>query len=194
MRKLILQTQVSIDGFMGRADGQLDWATFSWDDALKDYVQALTASMDMILLGHTLAQGFIPYWASVAANPDDPQHAFGKTMTDTAKIVFSRTLSPEAFAAAAWPNTSLLPEATPEAIAALKANAGANIIVYGGTTFASALIRENLIDEYHLFVNPAAIGTGLPLFAGVQGSLKLQAVACKLFACGVAVLHYQKEA
>ena len=42
----------------------------------------------------------------------------------------------------------------------VKSEKGKDIIVYGGPAFASSLIRAGLIDEFHLFVNPAALGKG----------------------------------
>ena len=66
-----------------------------------------------------------------------------------------------------------------------------DIIAYGGGTFVSALIREGLIDEYHLFVNPIALGGGMPIFEGLDHDLPLTLVEARPFACGIVVLHYQ---
>ena len=67
MRKLKLQVQVSIDSFVGGPAGEMDFMEWNWDQALKDYVTNLTAPVDLIVMGKNLAQGFIPYWAKVAA-------------------------------------------------------------------------------------------------------------------------------
>ena len=42
-------------------------------------------------------------------------------------------------------------------------------LAYGGAAFVSALIRENLIDDLYLFVNPVALGSGLAIFTGRTG-------------------------
>jgi len=42
------------------------------------------------------------------------------------------------------------------------------IIVYGGASFDSSLIKENLIDEYYLFINPVAIGNGKTIFKDLK--------------------------
>ncbi|MGP1685133.1 MAG: dihydrofolate reductase family protein, partial [Giesbergeria sp.] len=60
MRKLKLQVQISIDGFIAGPKGEMDWMVWDWDDALKQYVSDITEPVDTILLGRTLAQGFIP--------------------------------------------------------------------------------------------------------------------------------------
>jgi dihydrofolate reductase len=46
----------------------------------------------------------------------------------------------------------------------LKSQTGDDIIAYGGTTFVSSLIKHDLIDEFHLFINPVAVGKGMPIF------------------------------
>jgi dihydrofolate reductase len=67
MRKLKLQVQMTVDGFIAGPNGEMDWLTFNWDNELKEYVGALTEPVDSIVLGRKLAQGFIPHWA---ANPE----------------------------------------------------------------------------------------------------------------------------
>ncbi|HEV7378612.1 MAG TPA: dihydrofolate reductase family protein, partial [Dyadobacter sp.] len=69
---------------------------------------------------------------------------------------------------------------------------GKDIIVYGGSDFVSSLINEDLIDEYHLLVNPVGMGEGLPVF-GFQGKPKnLKLIKTQSFDCGIALLHYER--
>jgi dihydrofolate reductase len=188
MRTLKLQVQMTLDGFIAGANGGMDWMTFDWDDALKQYVADLTEPIDTIVLGRKLAQGFIPHWAGVAANPDDPEVLAGKKYTETPKVVFSKTL-----AKSEWANTTLATGDIVEEIIALKQQSGADIIAYGGSNFVSNLIKHNLIDEYHLFVNPTAIGRGMPIFAGLTANLKLNLVKTAAFDCGIIVLCYKPQ-
>ena len=187
MRKLKLQVQMSVDGRIARTDGVLDFLVWQWDEALEQYVDDLTGPVDCIVLGRKLAEGFIPHWANVAANPDDPQAASGRKFTDTPKVVFSETL-----AESPWDNTVVARSLVDE-ISRLKQQDGQDIIAYGGGTFVSALIREGLIDEYHLFVNPIALGRGMTIFEGLEDDLPLTLVEAIPFACGIVVLHYQPK-
>jgi dihydrofolate reductase len=186
MRTLKLQTQISIDGFIAGTNGEMDWMKWNWDDPLKKYVADLTEPVDTIILGRNLAQGFIPHWAGVAANPDDPEVLAGKKYTETLKVVFSKTLTKSD-----WANTTLATGEITDEIKRLKAQTGGDIIAYGGSHFVSNLIKHNLIDEYHLFVNPTAIGRGMHIFAGLQANLSLQLVKATAFECGIVVLCYK---
>jgi dihydrofolate reductase len=179
MRKLKLQMQLSMDGFVAGPEGQMDWMVSNWDDDLKAYVKQITEPVDCIILGRKLAQGFIPYWA---ANPD----AEGASIfNNTRKVIFTHTLDkPE------WNNTILAKGDVADEIAKLKTQQGGDIIVYGGASFVSSLIEKRLIDELHLFINPAAIGKGMPIFN--QGSRSLFTLAgSKAFNCGIVSLCYK---
>ena len=184
MRKVKLQMQLSIDGFVARPSGELDWMIWDWDDELKNYVGAITDSIDCILLGRKLAEGFIPYWESVAADPDNPEFEAGKIFQETPKIVFSKTLEKTE-----WKNTQLTKDDVAEEITYLKKQQGKDIIVYGGASFVNALIRNDIIDEYYFFVNPVAIGKGLSIFTDLEQKMKL--VNAKSFECGIALLCYK---
>ena len=185
MRKLKLQVQISVDGFIGGPNGEMDWLVCPWDQELEAYVTALTEPVDTIVLGRKLAEGFIPYWATVAADADNPEVEAGRKFTDTPKVVFSRTLTESA-----WANTTLATTELAEAIRQLKQQPGGDIMAYGGARFVAALIAHDLIDEYYLLVNPVAIGRGLPIFDQLAGQQALQLVEARSFPCGIVVQHY----
>lgn len=186
MRKLKLQVQMTVDGFIAGPNGEMDWITFNWDDRLKEYVTELTESMGQIVLGRKLAQGFIPHWAVVAEDPEHEEYLAGVKFTETPKIVFTKTLDESA-----WDNTVLAKGDLVEEINRLKNQEGPDIIAYGGATFVSNLIKHNLIDAYHLFVNPVAIGSGLAIFKELTHKQDLALIESMSFACGIVVLHYE---
>ena len=72
-------------------------------------------------------------------------------------------------------------------MARLKGEPGKDIIVYGGSRTVADLIAGRLIDEFYLFVNPAAIGRGLSIFDKVA----LVLVESRAFDCGIVLLHYR---
>jgi dihydrofolate reductase len=161
---------------------------WDWDDDLKQYVTALTEPVDCIVLGRKLAQGFIPHWAGVAADPNHPEHSAGIKFTDTPKVVFSQTLEKSD-----WANTVLAKGDLVDEIAKLKKQDGQDIIAYGGATFVSALIKDGLIDEFHLFINPTAIGSGMAIFKEMDRKQNLVLVKSTAFDCGIVVLYYQPK-
>ena len=186
MRKLKLQVQISVDGFVAGPLGEMDWMNMNWSDDIKDYVTELTRPVDTILLGRKLAEGFIPHWAAIAGNPDTADD-FSRKMTDTFKLVFSKTTaSPE------WPNTAVTGGELVQEVKQQKEKEGGDIIVYGGASFVSSLIKEGLIDEFHLFVNPVVLGDGMPVFRELQHRQALQLRDSRAFDCGIVVLSYER--
>jgi dihydrofolate reductase len=184
MRKLKLQVQISLDGFVADENSGLDWMVWDWDDELKNYVAALHVPVDLILMGRNMMPGFIDAWN---AQVDDPESGeIARKMVDTPKIVFSHSLK-----SSDWINTTIENGDLTEVVTKLKTGTGGDIIVYGGASFVSALIKNNLIDEYHLFVNPVALGKGLPIFGDLKDRLKLKFVKAESFASGIVDLCYQ---
>ena len=185
MRKLKLQVQMSINGYICGPNDELDFMVWDWDDELKQYVSLLTEPVDCIVMGRKLAEGFIPHWANVAANPNHPEFTDGQKFTNTSKVVFTKTLT-----RSAWDNTVLAKGDLVAEIAQLKSQPGKDIIAYGGATFVSALIKHNLIDEYHLFINPVAIGKGRSIFDTLDQQRNLTLVKATAFPCGIVLLNY----
>ncbi len=183
-RKLKLQVQMSVDGFVGGPNGELDWMNMNWDNKILNYVNELTDSVDTILLGRKMTDGFVSYWTNV--KPDSPEYPFARKMVDKPKYVFTKTLQKSN-----WENTKIVKGDLSEEITALKKKSGKDIIVYGGSTFVSSLIKNNLIDEYHLFINPSAIGKGLTIFGGLNSKHDLKLEKSIDFDCGI-VLNYYK--
>ncbi|MET8990282.1 dihydrofolate reductase family protein [Nonomuraea wenchangensis] len=180
MRKLLLQVQVSADAYMASPNGELDWLTYPWTDDLGDHINALTANVDTIVLGRRLAEGFIPAWA--AGPPGEDQKSID-WMNQTPKVVISRTLTESP-----WENATIAGGDLAETIKELKARPGGDLIVYGGGTLVASLAEADLIDEYHLFVNPTAIGSGMPVFPGRR---QLRLASARPFGCGITAMHYE---
>ncbi len=123
MRRLKLQMQMTLDGFVAGPDGQLDWMTFAMDDKLLAFINHLTDTSDTILLGRKMTPGFITYWEGVITQPNSPEYAFARKMVDTPKVVFSKSLSQ-----VAGQNVRVEGGDMVEAVIQLKSLAGKDII------------------------------------------------------------------
>ena len=185
MRKLKLQVQITLDGFIAGPNGEMDWLVYNWGEDINRYVAELTEPVSTILLGRKLAEGFIGAWESRAVDPETADAGTHK-MNNTPKVVFSRQLE-----RINGKNVTLNRGDIVEEINALKQQESGDLIAYGGGDFASSLIKNNLIDDYYLFVNPVALGKGMPIFGELNNRLSLRLVEAKPFACGIVVLHYQ---
>ena len=181
MRKLKLHMNVSVDGFVSGPNGELDWMTSTGDD-LRAIIDQLTDSSDTILLGRKMTEGFVTYWENEVARGSGWARELGAKMVSMQKVMFSREVR-----SAAGKNLRVENGPLPEAVNALKRQSGKDIVVYGGAGFVSSLIQYALIDEYHLFVNPTAIGNGKRIF-GI--CTKLDLPASRACASGVVVNTY----
>jgi dihydrofolate reductase len=185
--KLKLQVQMSIDGYIAGPNGEMDWMVWDWDDKLKKYVFELTEPVDTIILGRKMTDGFVSYWSDIMMTKRaDPFYEFSKKMIETPKVVFTKTLKKSQ-----WVNTALATGNLTDEIIELKSEKGRDIIVYGGASFDSSLIKAGLIDEFHLFINPVAIGSGMAIFKDIKEIQKLTMVKSTPFDCGIVELHYE---
>jgi dihydrofolate reductase len=157
MRKLKLQVQISIDGYIAGPNDEMDWLIR--DSKNLKYIHEIAESVDTILIGWKMVDEFIPYWTDVMKKSDNPWNAFAKKMIEIPKVVFTKTLNKSK-----WGNTELAKWDLKDEVTKLKSQNGKDILVYGGTSFDSPLIKEKLVDGFYLFVNPIVIGNGKTIF------------------------------
>lgn len=183
MRKLKLQMQITVDGFVAGPAGQLDWMTWEMDEKLIGFINHLTDTSDTILMGRKMAPDFIKYWEGVKA--DSPEYEFAQKMVNMPKIVFSRTVKHMDGKNVRVENRPVVDE-----VNELKAKGSKDIVVYGGATFVSSLIEADLIDEMNLFVNPIAIAEGMRIF---KSRKPLALKSSTAYASGIVVNTYSKR-
>lgn len=184
MRKLKLQMNISLDGFISGQTGELDWITEEMDVRQLERLQGLTDGMDTIIMGRKMAAGFTSYWENVLDNQhDSPEYPYAKKFVDTPKIVFSKTMENIDGRNITVENGNLM-----SAVNKLKQQPGKDIIVYGGGTFVSELIDNQLIDELHLFINPTALGSGLRIFKSRQTFKLIDSIFCSN---GIVINQYE---
>jgi dihydrofolate reductase len=188
MRKLKLQMQISVDGFnsTGPNDEQ-KWATWAWDEIKQDVLD-LASSCDTELIGRKLAVDYIPFWTDTLTQPESMMYEAAKVKAGQKKIVFTKTLDKSV-----WENTELAKGDLKDEVNKLKNQRGKDIIVYGGSSFVADLVKESLIDEFYLFVNPVALGQGVPIFDKLKEWQHLNLVKSKTFDCGIILIHYERR-
>jgi dihydrofolate reductase len=106
-------------------------------------------------------------------------------MNEIPKVVFSRTLK----TTDDWP-ARIAGGDTAEEIAKLKAEPGKDLVAAGGTEFMHSLIKLGVVDEYRLWVLPAATGKGAPLFPELAQPLNLHLLKSTAFPSGVLELRF----
>ncbi len=188
LRKLKLQVQMSIDSCIAWPNNEMDWMARYGDEKLREYENRIHEPVDTILLGRNMTGEFISYWSNVMGKPDDPEYPFAKKMRETPKVVFTKTLNKSE-----WINTELATGDLNDEINRLKNRDGGDIIVYGGASLDSSLIKEKLIDEFYLFVNPVAIGNGKTIFKDLSEIQKLTLIESIAFDSGIVLLHYEAK-
>lgn len=192
MGKLILEMQISMDGYMAGPEGQTDWMIWNWgpdwdwDKKLRDFHTGLTLSASHILISRQMAEeGFMAHWKQ-ASGRKDAQNAFANHIAQVSKTVISTKLSKDQPIPGGWENVSVAPDLD-QTVRRLKEATEGNILVYGGATLVSGLLAYHLIDEIYLLMNPVTISNGMTAFREFQHFMLKEATA---YNCGVVGLHY----
>ncbi len=187
MRKLVVSEFVSLDGVMEAPGGEDDyphgaWTVPYWDnEILGAFKTAELEAADALLLGRVQYEGFAGAWPQRRGDP------FSDKMNSMAKYVVSSTLADPS-----WENTQVLHGDPIEAVAALKAEDGDDILVAGSSTLAKALLRAGLVDELRLAVYPITLGEGKRLFDDA-GRNDLELVESTVTPAGVNLLVYRQN-
>jgi len=181
--------QLSLDGFVCGPQGELDWMVCDWDDALKNYVADLTNSADTFLLGRVTGEGMAVYWPTVMSNPESKEEDkwMAEKLNRLPKVIFSKTVTH-----INWTNVRVANDIIEE-VKELKKEPGKDILIYGGAGIVSSFVRENLIDEYHLFINPVVVGNGKTIYGDVKQNIKLKLLNTTPSSTGIVILTYVPE-
>ncbi|CAG9620159.1 dihydrofolate reductase family protein [Sutcliffiella rhizosphaerae] len=183
MRKVILSMVMSLDGFVSGKDGDCSWHVM--DEEMHRYMAEFLYSVDTILYGRKAYEMMLQFWPQAEHDESlsKPIRDFARRMNEKDKIVFSQTLQ-----SAQW-NARVVSSNIKNEIFELKSMAGKDMVLFAGATVAQAFMKDGLIDEYRVIVNPLLLGEGQKLF--YQHKQNLQLVEYRVFSCGNVLLVYQ---
>jgi dihydrofolate reductase len=184
MAKLIVVMHVTLDGFVAGKKGEMDWISF--DEELFDFVGGLTDKADTVLYGRKTFDLMDRYWPTAGDKPGaskhDKEHA--AWYNKITKFVVSNTLKGQDKGGVRFINGDLTKE-----INAIKQGSKSSVLIFGSPSVVRALLLENLIDAFYLFVNPVLIGEGISMWGQVRDRLKLKFQSATHYKAGVVMLH-----
>lgn len=181
---------ISLDGFVAGPNGEMDWIKL--EEEIFDHVGKRISEGDTALYGRVTYQMMENYWPTAGDKPTATKHDIehSKWYGKAHKVVLSKTMD-----SAGLTNTTIISDNLSDGIHAIKkshsaAGGSEDILLFGSPTATHALIQQNLIDGYWLFVNPIVLGQGIPLFQNIKDKIKLKLLTTRQFNCGVTELNY----
>lgn len=170
MRELKLFIAASLDGFIARSDGGIDWL---FSDADYGYA-AFYDSIDVVIQGrktYDLARSF-------------PEYPYpGKEC-----LVFSRSRAGNRDGHAHFVAGDVC-----AVLADLRRTPGKHLWLVGGGELTADFRKHGLIDEYIISIHPIILGSGLPLFLPQEMEEKLALIGCERFPSGLVQLTYRRN-
>ena len=191
MRKLIVQTFLTLDGVMQAPGGpeeddeggftQGGWSVTYWDDQMGQVMEEATSKPFAMVLGRKTYDIMAAYW------PTAPEETGAKVFNDATKYVASRS-RPDL---ERWSNSVLIEGDAAHGLATLKEEDGPELQVHGSANLIQSLLRNNIVDEYRLWVFPVVIGSGKRLFADGTIPSGLKLVESEVSTTGVVIGTYE---
>jgi dihydrofolate reductase len=183
MRKVIYSPMVSVDGYVETADKNIEWQLI--DEELHKYINEQQRAVGLYVFGRGMYENLDAFWPTADQDPSNPDFVqeFSRIWKAIPKLVFSHTLT-EVGENARLERGDLVGEVT-----RLKDMPGKDISV-GGANLAATLIRAGLVDEFRLFIQPAVLGGGTPMFPLLDRAVNLKLTETHAFTNGVVMLDY----
>ena len=190
MRNLVVLTFVTLDGVMQAPGGPEEdpasdfkwggWSVGYWDDALGRAMGEQMGHPYDLLLGRKTYEIFAAHWP----HSTDPG---AEGLNNARKYVASRTLK-----RLDWKNSALLGPNIVQEIKDLKQKTGPEIQVHGSANFVQTLLKNDLVDEFHLKIYPVVLGKGKRLFAEGTIPAGFKLVKSETTPTGVIVATYAR--
>jgi dihydrofolate reductase len=181
MRKVKYFLANSLDNFIARKDGSVDWLFMDGDYGMKEFF----ASIDAVLLGRKTYEFALSQSPETKPKPEKNK-AKKASKPATRSYVFSRTLK-----ANPDDHVEIISEKAGEFVRNLKNAEGKDIWLMGGGELAKSLFAENVVDEIGLNIHPVLLGSGVPLFPEIGQQLDLELLDCKAHPNGCVQVTYR---
>jgi dihydrofolate reductase len=184
MRRLSYFITLSADGMYADPDGGL--GGFEPDEEGHRFANHLMDIAGDLVISRGMYD-VMTYWDDL--DPDDPkvsevEREFARFWKETPKHVVTRGDPP------LRENAEVLRGDAVEAVRAMKAQDGPDIMLGSGAELLADLARADLIDDYRLVIAPMALGRGKSLFADLERPLKLKMTGTRTFPNGSVMLEY----
>lgn len=169
MRKVILGLAVSLDGFIEGPNGEYDWCFTDQDYGMSDFFKGV----DALFIGRKSYELLLTNEGNdVSWMPKMKEYVFSNTLKEVRE------------------GSTLVSGDIGGQVKEIKTGEGKNIWLFGGALLTAALMNEGLVDELWLSVHPILLGSGKPLFNGINGRVHLTLTDTKTYDSGLVSLKY----
>lgn len=193
MRKVIVSALLSLDGVIqspGSEDQDRDngfgrggWMMGYVDEAFGEAYETLLPQPFELLLGRRSYDILSTYWSETPADADSRHIA--ELMHTVPKYVASHRAE-----GLDWPNTQRLDGDVVAAVAALKREAGPDLLTQGSAELVGQLLDADLVDELRLLVYPLVLGQGKRLVGHATRASAFTLVRSSHTPSGLVLAHY----
>ena len=171
MRKVIYGVGISLDGYIARPDGSVDFLFMP-----KDYsMGAFFKQIDVALMGRKTYQVGLKLGGGQISSPGMTCYVFSQVLPDDAPG-----------------GVTVVRERPKPFLEKLRKKTGKDIWLMGGGELTRAFLKEDQVDEIYLGIVPTLIGEGIPAFPANFPQREFALVESKSFSKGLVSLRYER--
>lgn len=178
MRKVIFGGANSLDNFIAREDGAVDWLL--WSDEVTEIMNDFWPRFDCIVMGRKT------YDVAIQNTPKAKGKKAKNPYGDIRTYVFSRTLKP-----GEQDGVEIVADDPAKFVRKLKKQKGKDICIMGGGELARPLFEARVIDEIGFNIHPVLLGSGVPLFHKMKSQIDLELLECRSMKTGCVYVSYK---
>ena len=172
MRKVTFGGGNSLDNYIARKDGALDWLL--WSNEVKELIKEYWQTIDTVLMGRKTYEPTLKHGGGSNPYPGIKTYVFSRTLPESQDK-----------------NVEIIAEDAASFVRKLKKRKGKDICLMGGGELAKSLFEAGLIDEVGVNIHPVLLGSGVPMFHEMSQQINLELIECKTLNTGCVVITYR---
>lgn len=172
MRKVTFGGANSLDNYIARRDGAVDWLL--WGEEAAAYMRDYWKTIDTVVMGRKTYEAALEQTGGSNPYKGVKMYVFSSTLKETGDDSFE-----------------IVREDAVEFVRRLKKRKGKDICVMGGGELARSLFEGDVIDEIGFNIHPVLLGQGVPLFHEMSRQINLELLVCQTFKNGCVLVTYR---
>ncbi len=162
MRKVTFSVANSLDNYIARKDGAVDWLLSG--EEMASALAEFWKTIDTVVMGRRTYEPALKSGTPIPTFPGVKNYVLSRTLKE----------SPDK-------NVEIIREDAAVFVRKLKTEEGKDIFIMGGGLLAKPLFEANLIDEVMVNIHPVLLGSGIPLFHELSRQIDLELMDCQSF-------------
>ena len=163
----------SLDGFIAREDGSIDWLFTDDDYGYQEFYE----SVDAVIMGRKTFEKGLELGGGINPTKDKKNYVFSRNQQSLGGME-------------KVDEVEFVGKDVRKFVEQLVDSSGKDIWLVGGSEIISILLKADLLHDIIISIHPKILGKGILLFKNTEKEMNLKMINCKAFDSGLVQLYY----